>query len=61
MSSTEHSPSPTPALEITLEFPADTPPEKVQDLVNQAALRADMTHRSLGGHGLKVVKVETSA
>ena len=50
-----------PTLEISLDIPDDTPEDKVRELVKQTVLRADMTHRAYGGHGLKVVKVETSA
>lgn len=55
----ETQPKQTPALKITFEIPDDTPAEKVRELLTQAALRADMTHRTLGGHGLKVTRVET--
>lgn len=48
------------ALELEIEIPDDTPPEKVKELIKQAALRADMTHRSLGGNGLTVNTVEVT-
>ena len=51
---------PPNALAIEIEIPDDTPPEKVKELIKQAALRADMTHRSLGGKGLTVNTVEVT-
>jgi uncharacterized protein len=46
------------ALEITIEVPEDASPEKIRDLVRQAALRADAVHRSYGGNGLQIDLVD---
>lgn len=48
------------ALKITLDLPDDFPPKKLEELVKETVLRADMTDRSLGGKGLvlDVVNVE---
>ncbi len=41
-------------LDISLEIPEGIDPEKIQEIVRQAVLRADAIHRSNGGSGLKV-------
>ena len=46
------------SLEITIDMPEDTPPEKVREIVKQAALSADAAHRANGGQGLQIDLVE---
>ncbi|MEM9214037.1 MAG: hypothetical protein AAGD25_06785 [Cyanobacteria bacterium P01_F01_bin.150] len=49
---------PTPALEITISAPADTTDEQLKAIARQAAFCSDLLHRSYGGNGLQVEKVE---
>lgn len=49
------------ALEIEIEIPEDATPERIQEIVKEAASRADMTHRSNGGNGLTIKSVEVMA
>ncbi|MEM6836295.1 MAG: hypothetical protein AAF609_05520 [Cyanobacteria bacterium P01_C01_bin.120] len=46
------------SLELEIDIPDDLPPEKVRELVQQAALAADAVHRSNGGSGLTIDTVE---
>lgn len=48
-------------VEIILEIPEDATPEKIQEIIKQAATRTDMTHRSYGGNGLTIDTVEILA
>lgn len=49
------------AVEIILEIPEDATPKEIQEIIKQAATRADMTHRSYGGNGLTIDTVEILA
>ena len=46
------------ALEMTIDIPDDASPERIQEIIKEAALRADMTHRSYDGNGLTIDTVE---
>ena len=48
-------------LEIIIETPEDASPERIKEIIKEAALRADMTHRSFGGNGLTIKAVEVIA
>lgn len=45
-------------LELTIEVPEDTPPERVREIVRQAALKADAAHRAHKGKGLQIDTVD---
>lgn len=47
--------------ELTIEVSEDTPPERIRDIVKQAALKADTAHRTHGGKGLKIDTVDIFA
>lgn len=49
---------PVQDIEITIEVPKGASPEKVMEIVKQAALRADAVHRANGGQGLKVDSID---
>lgn len=46
------------SVEVSIEFPEDTSPERIRDAVRQTALAADAIHRSRGGNGLQIDEIK---
>jgi hypothetical protein len=45
-------------LELAIEIPENTPPERVGEIVRQAALKADAVYRAHGGQGLRIDTID---
>ena len=46
------------SIEISINAPAETSPEKLREIIRKAALNADSVHRANGGQGLQIDLVE---
>ena len=46
------------SIEISINAPAETSPEKLREIIRKAALNADSVHRAIGGQGLQIDLVE---